>query len=123
MIPSSLATFRILAPEFSGVPDAEVQALLSVVQGWISFPVFGARSGEAMARLAAHELAMQRRASAGAGGVGPVQSAGTGGLSVSYGALTPTASASDDHYRQTTHGIAYLALRDSRAGVGLGVVC
>lgn len=122
MIDAALATFRILAPEFAAVEDAEVRAMLGVVSGWIHVPTFGARSGEALARLAAHELTLQRRASAG-GGVGPIQSVGTGGLSVTYGALTATGSASDDALRQTLHGLAFLALRDSRAGVGLGVVC
>lgn len=126
---ATLATFRLIAPEFSGTSDDTVSGLLSLCSGWITASVFGARAGEAVARLAAHELTMQARrtaAAVGSSGVGGVTSLRAGDLSVSYGAALGAGSAAnnhqDDDYRQTSHGLAFLNLRDSRAEVRFGVL-
>ena len=42
---------------------------------------------------------------------------------MSYGAsFSASRSNADDYYRQTPHGLAYLAIRDSRAGIGAMVL-
>jgi hypothetical protein len=117
-----LALFRVYAPEFASTADATVNALSSLLVDTVSVDAFGARTGEAIMRLAAHELTVQARdagVTAGGRSAGPVMSVGTGDLSISYGALgAGTASTSEeDALRTTRHGLAYLRLRDSRAAV------
>lgn len=126
---AALPTFRILAPEFAATSNADVEAMIGIVTLWIDASVFIARASEAVARLAAHELTLQGRiaATAGAGGtaaVGAVTSQKAGDLAISYGssAFSKGADNEDDYFRQTTHGLAYLQIRDSRAEVGLGLL-
>ncbi len=118
-----LALFRVLAPEFSATVDDTVEALASVTGTWVSPTAFGSRTSEAAARLTAHELTMQARASSGSGGAGAISSIRSGDLAVSYAALpAPTSPSGDDVFRQTIHGLAYLQIRDSRAEVGFGLL-
>jgi hypothetical protein len=121
-----LPLFRKLAKEFASTADGDVEDLIDVCAGWLSFAVFRARTSEAIARLVAHELTLSARraaASAGSAGVGPVTSQSAGDLSVTYGALSSISSThEDDYYRQTHHGLAYLQIRDSRAETGFGLL-
>ncbi len=126
---ASLPTFRILAPEFAATGDTAVEDVIGIVTLWIDKPVFGARASEAIARLAAHELTMQGRVAATAGtagtaGVGGVTAQKAGDLSLSFGssAFSKSLDNEDDNFRQTTHGLAYLQIRDSRAETGLGLL-
>lgn len=117
-----LALFRAYVPEFAATADATVNALSSLLADTVSSDAFGARTGEAIMRLTAHELTLQARdtaVTAGARSAGPVMSVGTGDLSISYGALGAgvAATSEEDALRTTRHGIAYLRLRDSRAAV------
>lgn len=123
---ATLSTFRLLAPEFSAVSDNDVSGLLALCEGWIAPEVFGLRAGEAVARLAAHELTLQARRAAtpgGNAGVGAVTSLRAGDLSVSYGTAATSVALShqDDELRQTSHGLAFLSIRDTRATVWFGV--
>lgn len=117
-----LAVFRVMAPEFASTADATVSALAGIVGIGVSSDTFGARTSEAIARLCAHELTLQARAaaaSAGAAGAGPIASIGAGDLSISFGAASSLSmGAEDDALRQTSHGLAYLAIRQSRSAMG-----
>lgn len=124
---SALSLFRALASEFAAKTNTEVTDMIDIVTLWITASVFGARASEAVAELAAHvfELEARRAASSGgAAGVGPVQSIKAGDLAVSYGTTGNLQSRSftDDALRQTSHGLAFLAIRDSRANVGFGLL-
>jgi hypothetical protein len=123
---SVLALFRALAPEFSATADATVEALIDIRILSINSTAFGARTSEAVALLVAHELTMQARAAAsstGALGVGALTSVRAGDLSLSYGAPSSVSlSHEDDALRQTHHGLAYLAIRDSRSTTGFGLL-
>ena len=126
---AALPTFRILAPEFAATADTVVEDVIGIVTLWIDASVFIARASEAVARLAAHELTIQGRiaatgGSSGTAGVGAVTSQNAGDLSISYGGSAMSASHDheDDYLRQTSHGLAYLQIRDSRAEVGLGLL-
>jgi hypothetical protein len=122
-----LPIFRIVASEFSATSDSDVEDVVGIVAGSITPSVFGTRAAEAVAQLAAHQLTMSARAeamSAGSAGVGAVSSIGTGDLSVSFGFASAFASSSheDDYYRQSSHGLAYLQIRDSRSEIGAGIL-
>lgn len=122
---SVLGLFRILAAEFAATADASVEAVIDIVTLHVSSAAFGARTSEALARLTAHELTLLARAAAvaaGNAGVGAVTSLSAGDVSVSYGGLSTSSIAGDDHLRQTHHGLAFLAIRDSRAEVGFGLL-
>lgn len=118
---SVLTTFRAVASEFAATSDEVVGEWTDIVSEGLDAATFGARMNLACARLVAHELTLEARILAGADGVGAVTSIRTGDLSVSYGGSTATGDA-DDAFRQTTHGLAFLAIRNSRAGVGFGLL-
>lgn len=117
---AALALFRILAPEFSAIENEGVEALTAAMAASIHAPTFGGRAAEALARLAAHELTMQARRSSGSAGVGAVQSERTGDLSVAYAGVE--SGALDAELGQTSHGLAFLRIRDDRAGAVCGVL-
>jgi len=121
-----LPVFRIVAPEFVATSDDDVEDVVTIVAGSITPSVFGARVTEAVARLAAHQLTMSARAeavSAGSAGVGSVSSVSTGDLSVAFaGPSYASTSAEDDYYKQSSHGLAYLQIRDSRYQTGAGIL-
>lgn len=124
---SVLSTFRTLAPEFSvaDYPDADVEDMIDLVTPRLDASVHGSRMTEAVALLVAHELALQaRRAASGVGvsGVGGVTQMSAGDLSVSFAGLAQVRNVSDEYFRQTSHGLAYLQLRASRSGVGISVL-
>lgn len=116
---SVLTTFRKIAPEFAATVDATVDDLTDVVSVGLDASVFLARMDEACARLVAHELTLQARA-AGSGGVGPVTSASAGGQSESYASILR--GDHDDALRATTHGMAFLLIRNSRSDVSFGLL-
>lgn len=119
-----LAVFRVRAPEFAASSDDDVSAVISLCLLAVSSDAFGARTSEAVARLAAHELTLQARAanaaSGGVAGAGPVTALKAGDVSVNFAGLAQTLSQSheDAYYGQTSHGLAYLQIRDSRAYTG-----
>jgi hypothetical protein len=127
-----LPVFRIVAPEFgpkgpTRKSDDEVIPVIGLVLGWPTATAFGSRASEAIAELAAHVLTMQARVERslpGYTGTGPVSSVGVRGAAFSHTpASSPANSHEDDALRQTTHGLAYLRIRDSRACLGPGVLC
>ncbi len=127
-----LPVFRILAPEFDGKDDDDVEALIDFAATWIDAPVFGIRTSEAIARLVAHECTLQLRNAEGSGaggggavGIGSVTSRKAGDLAVGFGGFggfSSSSNAQDDYFRQTQHGLAFLSIRDSRAETGFGLI-
>lgn len=119
-----LALFRIIASEFSATTDDTVSGWISVCLSRVSTDAFGTRTGEAIARLVAHELTMAARsadaASGGAAGAGAVTALRAGDLSVNYGGVNAALALTHEEaaYQQTSHGLAYLQIRDSRAATG-----
>jgi len=118
-----------LAPEFAATSNDDVEAVIGIVTLWIDVQTFGSRVAEAVAELAAHVLTMNARVAATAGasgtaGVGAVTSQKAGDLALAFGSAGFSAALDneDNALRQTTHGLAYLQIRDSRAEVGFGLL-
>jgi hypothetical protein len=119
-----LAIFRVIAPEFSTVDDATVNAWLDLTAPLVSRKRFGKMYEQSLALLTAHRIktvnaGSEDTASDGLdsiGGVGAafkVASYSSGGESVSFynGALSQKLS-SDAEFSQTVYGVQYLTLRD-----------
>lgn len=119
-----LATFRIIATEFASTVDADVEALIAIEAPKVSAEAFGTDTIEAVALRVAHRLELGARraaASAGARGVGSASSVKTGDLAITYALSAMSSTTNDEAYwRQTDHGLSYLALRDSQPEVGFG---
>ena len=123
-----LAVFRVVAPEFSSTLDADVTALISIEVPRLSVAGFGSALSEAVACRVAHRLTLQARDSAAAGSgaaAGAVTSVRTGDLSVNYASSGLSIAPGDTeaaYYSQTTHGLRFLALRNSRPTIGPMVI-
>ena len=121
---------RRIAPEFAAVTDAEVDSWVEIAEAQHTTTVFGNLATQAMARYAAHLMtrAGLGSAAAGSGGastVGTVSSVREGDLAVTYdgGAIAAAAgrlSVGDADLATTRHGLAYLAIRNSRPTIGIG---
>lgn len=123
---AALATLRTLAPELAQVGNDHANDVIEVVTLWVDSAAFGARTTEAIARLAAHEITMQERAKRSLMGnvpTGAPQSLTIPKAAMSWGdSAPPIYDHQDAYYRSTVHGRAFLDIRDSRAPVGFGVV-
>ena len=53
-----LAVFRVIAPEFSSMTDAQVKAIIALYEGFVSKKVFGSKYNLAVAYLTAHMIAL-----------------------------------------------------------------
>lgn len=113
-----------IAPEFASEDAARLDLFVELAAARISAPVFGKVYPQALAYLAAHLLSVSARsASAGAGGAaGPVTSATTGGVSVSFGQAQVSVSTTDAALSTTGYGLEFLALRNSRAGTKMRII-
>ena len=125
-MPTALEYVRIFAPEFASTSDSTVGALIDAAAETLLPAAWGVVYPQALARAAAHELALQARRARLSGsmaGTGPVTSVSTGGMSVGYGSPGWSASTSTDaDWASTAHGLAFLKLRDSRAESGPSVL-
>lgn len=120
----TLRIFRIVAGEFSDIPDEDTTVDGSTVYGvdtyidlfhdQISAKRFGASYTKALAYLTAHKLKMMDKgADDGFGSMGAalrVASASEGETSVSFGTSVSTADA-DSEYGLTIYGIEFLTLK------------
>lgn len=114
---------KALAPEFEGEEPARLALFVELARARISESVFGAVYPQAVAYLAAHLLSVSARAQAsGAGAGGPVASASTGGVSVSFGQSSAHKTLGDESLSTTAYGLEFLALRNSRPGTKLTIV-
>lgn len=120
-----LAVFRVVAPEFSATADATVNALTAIEAPKVSSDAFGTDTTEAVALRVAHRLELQAQAAAaaaGARGPGMVTSVRTGDLAISRSLGMVPSDADEAWWAQTSHGLAYLALRGNQPDVGFGVL-
>ena len=62
-----LAVFRVIAPEFSQMTDAEVKAVIALYEGFVSKKVFGSKYNLAVAYLTAHMIALNNLYTTAAG--------------------------------------------------------
>jgi len=112
-----------LAPELADEPLHRVDTFIGLAAARISASVFGKVYPQAVAYLTAHLLSVSARAStSGAGAAGPVTSATTGGVSVSYGQVAASVSVTDAALSTTAYGLEFLALRNSRAGTKMRII-
>src|SRR5690554_4956974 len=112
-----------IAPEFASEDAARLDLFVELAAARISASVFGKVYPQALAYLTAHLLSVSARAStSGAGAAGPVTSATTGGVSVSYGQVAASVSVTDAALSTTAYGLEFLALRNSRAGTKMRII-
>ncbi len=124
LMKETLRIFRIVAGEFSDIPDEDTTADETTVYGvktyidlfhdQISAKRFGTSYTKALAYLTAHKLKMMDKgADDGFGSMGAalrVASASEGETSVSFGTSVSTADA-DSEYGLTIYGIEFLTLK------------
>lgn len=108
---STLERFRLVATEFASIADSVVNGHIEIASERIDAVQFGSDYQQALAYLAAHQLAIAGR---GGNASGPVVSERAGELSITYG----YAQASDA-LETTAYGRAFIALRQSRPGTHL----
>jgi hypothetical protein len=124
---SSLALYRALVPSHADVVDTTVDVYLELAARRHSAASWGQVYPEAMVLWAAHRIERTPGLVPGSGGAstaGPITSQTDGDLSRSYGAMAtgPWTGDGDADLRTTRYGLAYLDLRDSRAGTSPGAV-
>lgn len=117
-----------LAPEFGATSDDTLDLRIDAALTLVNVVVFTDAYVPAVCYLAAHFLTLDLRASGGVSGsgigqatAGPITSAQTIRLSVSYGQVGGSAFAAktmtDAILMTTPYGENYMLLRDSRSGV------
>lgn len=112
-----------IAPEFSSEDTARLDVFIGLSASRLSARVFGRVYAQAVVYLAAHLLTLSERASSSGGSAaGPITSASTGGVSISYGQVNTAVSVSDATLSTTAYGLEFLALRNSRAGTKMKIV-
>lgn len=121
----TLRIFRIVAGEFSDIPDEDttvdgstvygVETYIDLFHDQISAKRFGASYTKALAYLTAHKLKMMDKgADDGFGSMGAalrVASASEGETSVSFSSNTSLSTETDAEYALTIYGIEFLTLR------------
>lgn len=121
----TLRIFRIVAGEFSDIPDEDttvdgstvygVETYIDLFHDQISAKRFGASYTKALAYLTAHKLKMMDKgADDGFGSMGAalrVASASEGETSVSFSNNTSLSTETDAEYALTIYGIEFLTLR------------
>lgn len=109
-------TFNIVAPEFETDPNAD--GMLTIAANRLSPKVFGKQYELATAYLAAHLLAIARRAQtsgSGGGGVGPVTGERAGEVSRNYGSIN-FGGKDLAYWGSTPYGVEFLNIRNARPG-------
>ncbi len=115
---AGLDVFRIIAPELVAIADVDVEAVLTVAARRHTPVAWGVVFADAMAEYAAHMLTLSPPGGASTlpSVAGPVTSRKAGGLAESYGAPSTSAATSGEAWLlRTSHGQAYIHLRDTRA--------
>lgn len=119
---------KTAAPEYGATSDATLDFRIDTALTLVDAVVFEDAYVPAVAYLAAHFLTLDLRASGGVSGsgvgqatAGPITSAQTVRLSVSYGQTGGSAFAAktmtDAALMTTPYGLHFMMLRDSRAGI------
>jgi hypothetical protein len=107
-----LDTFRLIAPEFSSVSDADVQKYINLVSPQVSACEFGADYNLAVAYLAADTLATAVKQKLSSVGIASDKKAGD--LEITY-----AMPANLDYYSFSIYGEMFKRLRDKHI---LGVI-
>jgi hypothetical protein len=113
---TALQAFRIVAPEFAAMNDADVTAILDFVSNELSESKFGSDYAKAHAYLAAHFLAWQKivaiGSTTGAATGGRVISEKEGELARSYadGGSNQAGGTFLDNFDRTAYGLEYKRL-------------
>lgn len=103
---------KTIAPELASEPDERLDTFLTLAAQRVGPKAFGRVYQQAVAYLAAHLLTVSNRArDTGMAAAGPVASVGTGGLSVSFGAVV---AMGDESLSTTSYGLEFIELRESR---------
>jgi len=108
----ALNVFRILAAEFSELPDAEVCIWLDMTVPLVSERFFRAMYEQALVLLCAHRLKMAQKAQALADGEYEIASISEDGASETYQHERPNIDAGEGSLRLTKYGQMYLEIRD-----------
>lgn len=111
------AGLQELYPEFGSVADAYIEAWLNQSAALHTEASWGSGYELGMYAWTAHHLKLFPAGGTGDGGVrGAVTAESVGGISASYsdpsGGIT---AAADAFFRQSSYGLAYLAIRRTRA--------
>lgn len=132
---TSVATFRLLAPEFDSVSDDDVGSWLELASLQHTAVAFGNMFGPAMAYFAAHlmkQSGLDDVLEIGAVDGGSTSAAGSptsrkaGDLSIGYGAAAiatmKAKTVGDAELMETRYGRRYLQIRGTRAARSMRVI-
>ena len=120
---STTARMLFYAPSLAD--DTRLETALELAAGRLSVDAWGGLWGDGVATLAAHMLLVSPEVAAGGDGMtrGQVTSEKAGDLSRNYGAVTAAnVTLSEADLMRTSPGMQHLALRNSLAEVGFGVL-
>ncbi len=113
-----------LYPAFASVSDTYIEVWLTAAEAAHTSAKWGNVYDAAMYAWAAHHLTLYPASTGGDGAPrGPVSSESVGGISRSYADPTGGITAAGDaFFKQTSYGLAYLALRRTRSAARARVV-
>lgn len=114
---SPIEVFRLLAQEFSSIPDDVVENWIDLTKPFISEKRFGSTYNQALALLTAHRLKMAGYGDATTGTIGDtlrVASYSEGETSINYNTGQATNLLVDGELTLTAYGLQYLTLRRTR---------
>lgn len=113
---TALQWFRFFAPEYSALPDSDVQTLLDAAELFVYAPCLDqTRLDAATALYAAHLKYLQNQSAAGEGYRGPVKSEREGDLARSYGVV----SGSTTWLGNSPYGMQYIDVTAPCFGSGI----
>lgn len=117
--------FFAIAPQYASEDPARIATFIAIATEQVSFGVFGVMYNQAVAYLTAHLMTLADRMLAGGGSShgagGPVTSASTGGVSVSYG-WNIAWGKWDADYVSTPYGVWFLTQWNKRRGTGMRLI-
>jgi len=114
------AIFRLIAPEFSGTSDDDVDMWISLTRPLVSKRRFGSVYGQALALLAAHRMSLGGAhgedpladiGKIGVGGLMRVTDYSEGETSVGFNSDMSQYAQADAELTLTPYGVQYLTLR------------
>ena len=117
--------FDAIAPQYATEDPARIATFTALAKEQIALNVFGGMYNQAVAYLTAHLMTLADRQLAGGGSSwgagGPVNSASTGGVSVSYG-WDIAWGKWDADLISTPYGVWFLTQWNKRRGSGMRLI-
>lgn len=116
---STLDIIEQLAPEFSNVPQDDIQAWVEMLSPLVSKKRFGKLYDLALAYLVCHKLKISGKGTSATNGLGNlsdsfgISSISDGGTSISFNSGAVGSLTMDAEYALTSYGTQYLQLRRS----------